>query len=165
MTLAIGIAVFLIVGGGVLFWLRHAKLANESGPQRQDRGLAKLRPFFRREVVESKVRSSFPNENPADVFRLLDDDLPDVWGLERLQLAILKLSNGDLNSLRAHIAAARRDFLQVIGSAEYPGALEIGLDRYVRLPNPEQEAIHQRDMRQYLRWLKTRQPRRRPTNR
>ena len=156
MTVAIGIAAFLIVGCAMLFWLRHTRLASESGPQREDRGLAKLKPFFRREVVESKVECLFPNENPADVFRLLDDDLPDIWGLERLQLAILKLSNGDLNSLRTYIAAARQDFLQVIGSAEYPGALEIGLDRYVRLPNSEQEAIHQRDMRQYLRWLKTR---------
>jgi hypothetical protein len=46
--------------------------------------------------------------------------------------------------------------LPVIGSAEYPGALEVGLDRYVGLPNPEQEAIHRRDVRQYLRWIEMR---------
>jgi hypothetical protein len=129
---------------------------NESLPQREDRILAELKPFFRREIVEAKVKSLFTNHERAEVIDLLDDDLPDYWGLERLQLAILRLSDGSLTSLREYVAAARDDYIKVIGAAEYPGALKIGLGNYVGLSNPEQETIAQRDLRQYVRWLESR---------
>ena len=153
------LVIAVVVTAAVVFFVlsrrRRQSLANESGPQRDDRGLAKLKPFFRAEFVETKIKSLFPAEDPQAILHLLDD-LPDVWGRERLQLAILKLSKGDLNSLRTFAAAARQDYTNVIGQAEYPNALEIGLERYLRLPNPEQEAIHRRDVRQYLRWARAR---------
>jgi hypothetical protein len=129
---------------------------NESGPQREDRILAELKPFFRREIVEAKVESLFTGRERAQVLDLLDDDLPDYWGLERLQLAILRLSDGSLTALREYVAAARADYIKVIGTVEYPSALKIGLERFVRLSNPEQESIAQRDLREYVRWLESR---------
>ncbi|HYR74354.1 MAG TPA: hypothetical protein VEM96_00805 [Pyrinomonadaceae bacterium] len=155
LPLVIAVVIIAAVIWFVLAWRRRQSFANQSGPQRDDRALSKLKPFFRAEFVEAKIKSLFPNENPEDILRLLDD-LPGVWGPERLQLAILKLSNRDLSSLRTYVAAARQDYVSVIGQAEYPGALEIGLERYVRLPNPEQEAIHRKDVRQYLRWAQVR---------
>jgi len=150
------ITVLIVVVSAILYWWDRRKLTNESGPQREDRVLRKLKPFFRRETVKAKVESLFPEDARANVFQLLDDDLPDVWGLERVQLAILKLSDGNVRSLRDYVAAARADCTQVIGLAEYPGAVEMGLDHYVRLPDSEQEAIARRDLHQYLRWLRSR---------
>ena len=155
LPLVIAVLVTAAVIFFVLSWRRRRSLANQSGPQREDRGLAKLKPFFRAELVEAKIKSLFPADDPQHILQLLDD-VPDVWGRERLQLAILKLSKGDLNSLRTYAGAARLDYTNVIGQAEYPGALEIGLERYVRLPNPEQEAIHRKDVRQYLQWVRAR---------
>jgi hypothetical protein len=149
--------IIALIGACVILFSRHrSKLANESGPQRQDRTLAKLKPFFIREIVETKVDSLFTKDERDDVLQLLDSDLPEGCGLERLQLAILKLSDGNLTSLRHYIAIARANYTDVIGPVEYPGALKIGLEQFVRLSNPEQEAITRRDLHRYLRWLKSR---------
>jgi len=121
-----------------------------------DREAAKLEPYFRREVVERKVKSLFPNHEPAEILQLLDDDIPSFWGLERMQLNILKASNGDLDQLIYHIATAKseREFMNVIKVAEYPEGSLIGLENVDKLPYEEYRRIRERDLRQYLDWLK-----------
>jgi hypothetical protein len=62
--------------------------------------LQKTRPYFQRAVVERKVISLFPNISANEVLRLLDMVSSPPSGKERLQLALLKLTDGHLNELR-----------------------------------------------------------------
>jgi hypothetical protein len=91
-------------------------------PSDRSRQSAKLKPYLRREVVEAKVKSLFPQYAPAEILQLLDNDIPSFFGLERVQLDILKLSDGDTDKLHYYIelAKSQRDFMKVINLAEFP---------------------------------------------
>ena len=80
-----------------------------------------------REDVLASVRASFPKENRTRVLELLD-----TYGLaahererERVQLAILKLSEGNEEKLRQHVDVAKRDYRDVLFWAEYPEEAKI----------------------------------------
>src|SRR5215207_8585813 len=83
----------------------------QSGLKQEERALARMKPFWRREVVEAKVKSLFPSHEPAEVLRLLDEygTGPYAPEPERVHLAILKLSGGDLEQLRRHLDTAKSD--------------------------------------------------------
>jgi|ERR1041384_831282 hypothetical protein len=153
--------VLIVIGGlaALLFMMlrSHRRIrVSGIGPQRDDRELAIKEPYFKREVVEAKVKSLFPNSASAEIPQSLDDVPHFNWSLERIQLAILKLSNGDLNQLHYYLALAKNDFHKVIRLAEYPEASRIGLLNVVKLPDAEQERIFNQDLRQYIDWLKKR---------
>ena len=68
------------------------------------------------------VGQQFPDRDAATVLALLDR-----YGTrrfererERVQLAILKLSGGDIEKLRHGLDVARRDYRDVLYWAEYP---------------------------------------------
>ena len=146
----VGIIVLVIVVA------RRRQQAHEVGPRREDRGLRKLKPFFRRDVVDRKIASLFSDTERSEAVRLLSSDLPITFGVERLQLALLKLSDGNLAELRRLVELVTSDaaqFTHVIGQAEWPEAERMG-DEYVKLLPEEQEPIFRRDLRQYLRWVK-----------
>ena len=73
-----------------------------------------------REEVISAVRQSFPNEDQARMMALLDEFGSDLWipERERVQLAILQLSGGDIDSVRRGVEAARRDYHDVLWDEE-----------------------------------------------
>src|SRR5439155_10457329 len=78
-------------------------------------------PHIRDEVV-SVVQKTFPESAHARVLELLD-----TYGVEsyeqereRVQLAILKLSEGNEEKLREFVAVAKRDYRDALFSAEYP---------------------------------------------
>lgn len=153
----IGLTVVVV---STLYFLRRRREAHEIGPVRESRGLRKTKPYFRREVIERKVRSLFPNLSPNKILGLLDSIAPPPDGVERLQLAILKLSDGDMDELRRLVdRCLTEDGLYrgadrgLIGAAEWPEAQSMGYE-YVRLLPEEQEPIFRRDLRQYLRWVK-----------
>jgi hypothetical protein len=149
-----GIACLAI--GLFLVWFNRQNSVQVHTPQVDDRQLAKLKPYFRREVVEAKVKSLFPHRDPAEILQLLDSDLPSFWGLERMQLDILKLSNGNLDQLRYYIEVARseRDFMKVINLAEYPESSQRDIHDKDFFWDDHKRDI-ERDFRQYLDWLKT----------
>lgn len=164
MTFAITVGLVAVAGLALVllltFLAKRRKEAHEIGPQRDSRGLRKLEPFFRRKVVQQKIKSLFPNTEPNKVLELLDANLPTTFGLERLQLALLKLSDGNLDELRRLVemvtSTAGREkavYVQLIGTAEWPEAERMGRE-YVNLLPEEQEPIFQRDLRQYIRWVK-----------
>src|SRR2546430_1447082 len=75
-----------------------------------------------REDVVASVRASFPKESRARTLELLD-----TYGVaahererERVQLAILKLSEGKEERLRQYVGVAKRDYRDVLFWAEYP---------------------------------------------
>jgi hypothetical protein len=139
----------------LLRWFDRRNRVEVYTPRDADRRLAKLKPYFRREVVEAKVQTLFPNHEPAEILRLLDDDVPSFWGLERMQLNILRLSNGDIDRLRHYIEVAKsgRDFMKVIESAEHPESSRIGINDK-GLFWGEHKRLIERDFQQYLNWLK-----------
>src|SRR5437867_9596757 len=78
-------------------------------------------PHSRDEVV-AVVQKSFPETSYSRVLELLD-----TYGVEsyerereRVQLAILKLSEGNEEKLREFVAVAKRDYRDVLFWAEYP---------------------------------------------
>jgi hypothetical protein len=75
-----------------------------------------------REEVVAGARVAFPRSDQASLLELLDH-----YGIEpyerereRVQLAILKLSEGSEEKLREFIAVAKRDYRDVLFWAEYP---------------------------------------------
>ena len=78
-------------------------------------------PHSRDEVV-AVVQGTFPEGAHERVLELLD-----IYGVEsyerereRVQLAVLKLSEGNEEKLREFIAVAKRDYRDVLFWAEYP---------------------------------------------
>jgi hypothetical protein len=78
-------------------------------------------PHTSDEVV-AVVQKTFPERAHARVIELLD-----TYGVEsyerereRVQLAILKLSEGNEEKLREFVAVAKRDYRDVLFWAEYP---------------------------------------------
>jgi hypothetical protein len=146
----------------IIFLARRRREASQSGPQRDSRALRKLAPLYRRDLVEKKAGSLFPRLPPAKVLELLDADLPTTFGLERLQLALLKLSDGNLDEIQRLVELVtsdagreRAEDIRQIALAEGPLAESMG-DEYVNLLPEDQEVIHRKDLRQYLRWMKRR---------
>ena len=148
------IVVVCLAIGLLLRWNDRRNSVEVFTPQDGARELAKLKPYFSREVVERKVRSLFPDQDHAQILQLLDDYTPDFWGLERMQLNILKLSNGNLEQLHHYlkVANSQTEFIKVIQMAESPESSrivdqkEIGWGKHKKLVK--------KDYRDYLNWLK-----------
>ena len=134
-------------------WFGRGSGAAGYTPQDEDRQFAILEPYFRREVVEAKVKSLFPND-PAAILQLLDNEVP-ARERERMQLNVLKLSNGDMDQLRHYIdlAKSEREFIKVTGLAEYPKSSRRDIND-MNLFDAAHKRLIEKDFRQYLNWLK-----------
>jgi hypothetical protein len=78
-------------------------------------------PYSREDVV-AVVQKSFPESSRASILELLDGYGVEPYERERerVQLAILKLSNGSEEKLREFVAVAKRDYRDVLFWAENP---------------------------------------------
>lgn len=72
--------------------------------------------------VRRAAKRAFPHENLTTIMAILD-----AYGTEshepernRVQLAIITLSEGDVDKLRHFVAAAKQDYRDVLWWAEYP---------------------------------------------
>jgi hypothetical protein len=74
-------------------------------------------------------------------------------GRARVQLAILKLTEGQRERLEELVGMAKRDYRDVIAYAEYPEEMRTGFVGMKRLSPEEAQAVRQRDREQYLAWL------------
>ncbi len=76
---------------------------------------------------------------------------------DRVRLAILKLSEGNLEQALAMVAAAKRDYRDVLMWAEYPeqsrATWAVGKNLTKQQGN-QLEQIRRRDRKQYRAWLK-----------
>lgn len=120
--------------------------------------------------MESTMKQPTPKVTAADVERIVSRDFPaDEFSVvmtilreygtasshrepNRVQLAALKLSNGNSQKLRACIERAKADYRDVLSPAEYPGFSKVGWSR-PKLPDEEQSRIFESDWRQYDDWL------------
>ena len=88
---------------------------------------------------------------------VLDEYGVETWHRERyrVQLAALKLANGNLKRLRYAIEDAKRDYRDVLAPAEYPSYLKE--TSIASRPAPDAGAmqrIFEEDWAQYEDWLK-----------
>lgn len=77
--------------------------------------------------------------------------------IERVRLALIKLSGGALDELATVTAAAQTDYRDVLLWAEYPEESRAELARRLDLNDAERQqlkAIRARDRKQYEDWLK-----------
>ena len=108
----------------------------------------------RRKVLE-KIAQYWPNEDPREIMNILDEYGVESYevGRARVQLAILKLSEGERDRLDELVRMAKRDYPDVQAYAEYPEEMRIGFVGLRKLPAEEVKAVRQRDREQYLEWL------------
>jgi hypothetical protein len=105
--------------------------------------------------VERIVRRDFPDEQFDIVMSVLTEYGTEKWHREpsRVQLAAMKLADGDVNALRRHIDTAKQDYRDVLAAAEYPEYSK-KMFRVRELPSREQNRIVDDDWRQYETWLR-----------
>lgn len=106
--------------------------------------------------VERIVRRDFPAEQFEEVRAALEE-LDHRLDGSRVQLAALKLADGNLESLRKQIAVANRDPRDVFVAAEYPGywkaAAKFGM-QLKKLSKKQRQQIVDADWTQYSDWLR-----------
>lgn len=114
-------------------------------------------------LVIKKVRQSFPPDQQSEAIRLLEKEcarnLPfseddSAQDLERVRLAVVKAAGGSLAELRRQIGVAKRDWRDVINSAEYSEAARLGLVEYSKLDQEARSELEARDRQQYVAWLR-----------
>jgi hypothetical protein len=105
--------------------------------------------------VERIVRRDFPPEQFQTVMSILDEYGHEKWMREkpRVQLAVLKLASGNLQTLRREMETAKCDYRDVLSPAEYP-LYSKKWSRMKSLSEEEKQQIIDSDWQQYDRWLK-----------
>jgi len=81
------------------------------------------------------------------------DGIKDQRERDRVQLAVLKLSNKNFDDLRRYANWATTDYRDVLGPAEYPGYTK-KMFRIDKLPEAERQRIIDADWKQYQEWFK-----------
>jgi hypothetical protein len=132
-----------------------SRTSTSRSQKRGSQALASMKPFFRREVVESKVKTLFPLHAVLDIFQILNEYQSDSDELSsRVQLDALKLCGGNLEALRDNIRIANREFRDVIMSAENPRIVALGIRAWAVLPEDEKDRISCEDLKEYLVWVR-----------
>ena len=101
------------------------------------------------EKLVAKIRQVFPDADPTDIQRELDE----YSGPERLrvQLAIVKLTDEDRRASPKHyVDTARQDYRDVLAWAEFPQQLR---PDWFTLSVTERAKVTKADRQQYVRWL------------
>ncbi len=109
-------------------------------------------PETKPEDVERVVRRDFATTEVAAAISQLERYGVESWqrSADRVRLAALKLSGGDLQRLQTAIDTACADYRDVIGPAEYPRYL----DQYdADLDDAARQEIFTADWEEYQRWL------------
>ena len=132
--------------------------------------ISKIWRRFVKADTPSQIRQPVPQVSAADVDRMVRRDFPeyqfdtifnvlDTYGAElsepgraRVQLAALKLANGNIDTLRRHIDTAARDYKDVLSWAEYPEYSKRSTVDAHKLSAREREQIIQSDWNQYEAW-------------
>lgn len=78
-------------------------------------------PVYTRAQVEREAARIFGKDSVNGIMRLLDQYHSEGPGVERVQMGILKLSEGDLAKLRHYVEEAQKDFRDILYWAEYYG--------------------------------------------
>jgi hypothetical protein len=103
-----------------------------------------------------KVKRYWPDVDPQEIMAILDQYGAEgsETGRDRVHLAILKLSEGQLERLPDLVAAAKVDYRDIVAAAEYPGQLRLGFVGMRELSPEERRALRRQDKAQYRKWLR-----------
>jgi hypothetical protein len=111
-------------------------------------------PKVSREDVERIVRRDFPAHLHDSVQRELGGYKSlGAKEVERVQLAILKLSNGKFDQIRRFVSEANGDYRDVIAPAEYPRLNALGFVGVEKLSQLERKQLSEDDWRDYQEWF------------
>ena len=117
------------------------------------------------------VRQPIPEVTEKDVARIVRRDFPEeeheaaigvlreyaqgelLKECSRVQLAALKLAQGNFRCLRQHIDNAQRDYRDVLAAAEYPEYTRVPISQISHLSRKEKRRIVNSDWEQYSKWL------------
>jgi hypothetical protein len=105
--------------------------------------------------VLEKIAQYWPDLDLEQILQVLDgiDQAGSAGGRTRVQLAVIKLSEGRRERLEEPVEMARKDYRDVLAYAEYPEEMRAGFPDLKGLSPQELEALRRRDREQYLRWL------------
>jgi len=111
-------------------------------------------PLQTRATVEARARKDFPDADVADIMAVLDryGVQPHEREVPRVQMAILKLSEGDIDALAREVAAAKADYRDVLAYAEYPAEMALGPFTVDGSVAREIALARQADKKQYREW-------------
>jgi hypothetical protein len=124
---------------------------------RLSRAVSEPLPQVTADDVMMVVRRDFAEEKFGIVMAVLNEYGVEKWECEkpRVQLAALKLSNGDLEALNKHINLAKQDYRDVLAAAEYPEYSTTGMFHVRELPAQAQRRIIDSDWKQCETWLRS----------
>ncbi len=105
--------------------------------------------------IHQKIRSYWPDEDLDQILALLNQYGSEEYEREipRVQLAILKLSGGDLKQIPRLVEMARTDYRDLLAYAEYPEEMKTDYKLIRQMGAEEVGQLRQRDRQQYLDWL------------
>jgi hypothetical protein len=107
-----------------------------------------------RNLVLKKLRDCFPEPAKADeALAILDTYGTETWHREkdRVHLALLKISQGDIDKLRLYTRGAQSDYRDTLIPAEFQEESQASS----KTPAAEMVAIRKRDREQYEEWLRS----------
>jgi hypothetical protein len=105
--------------------------------------------------VERIVRRDFRTEQLLDVMSALKEFDNQLESTRiRVRLAVLKLSDGNLEALKKYITVAKQDFWDVISLAEYCGTAAIVRNLPKPLSKKDRQQIAGALWQQYEDWLR-----------
>ena len=111
--------------------------------------------LYTKKKLFKKIQTHWPEVNLQEIIDLLDQYGVESYEKEvtRVQLAILKLCQGDRSQLQTLVKTAKIDYRDVLAWAEYPEELKVGFVELKKMPAEEVKIIRQQDREQYLQWL------------
>jgi hypothetical protein len=114
-------------------------------------------PKVNRDDVLRIIRREFQPNNQDLVLEILGGYGSEEWqrrgGMDRVLLAILKLSRGDVNRLQELVKTACNDYRDVLAPAEYPRFWALGLVATKKMSCEEKKRLIENDWKQYQEWL------------
>jgi hypothetical protein len=112
----------------------------------------------RPEDVERKLAAAFPSAAERRAARELLEQYSSDHGdrdSERVQLAALFLSNGDLARLQTELTSALVDYRDTLAAAEYPSFTQLPVD--IDKTSDVYLAAIKRDRERYLAWIESKE--------
>lgn len=102
--------------------------------------------------LERVVKRDYSAGSQLEVMSILNQYGAESWQTEivRVQMAVLKIADGELEEFKRQIEIAKCDYRDVIAAAEYP----IYMQNYQKeISDEEKQNIIQRDWNVYQEWL------------
>jgi hypothetical protein len=107
-----------------------------------------------RAEVEARVRIEFPHGDFAEVLEILDryGTMPHEKEVDRVHLALLKLSHGVMSELEDLVGMAKTDYRDILACGEYPAQMALGWRKADGSNSEALDRAKKSDLKQYSDW-------------